>query len=211
MEFKQVLQTKNISQWVNKKYYIVLHHTWTAQWTLKWNLNTLLGLTEREVSAHYLIDWNWDIYKLANDEQITWHCWDSSYQWLKGLNNYSIWIEVIWPNFTNEQKIACKELLQYLLDKNNITYKNIIRHKDIAPWRKTDIDDSFWNKEFKTFEDYKLQFKKSNMSKYTQIMQDKLKALNLKPIFNSHEWNEQEVKELIEIALAEFYNRYIKK
>lgn len=44
------------------------------------------------------------------------------------------------------------------------------------------------------------------MSKYTEIMQNALKAANLEPIFSIHEGDqpltEKEVKELIEIATA---------
>lgn len=40
----------------------------------------------------------------------------------------------------------------------NIPKDNIIRHKDISPGRKTDIHDSFWNNEFKSFTDYQNSF-----------------------------------------------------
>jgi N-acetyl-anhydromuramyl-L-alanine amidase AmpD len=36
-----------------------------------------------------------------------------------------------------------------------IPYTNIIRHKDIAPGRKSDIADSFWISKYPKFFDYK--------------------------------------------------------
>ena len=52
-----------------------------------------------------------------------------------------------------------------------------------------------------------IQVNHHTMSKYKEIMENKLKILNLTPIFNSHEWetplSEQDTKCLIEIALAE--------
>lgn len=154
MEYKKILQTVNVWIWKNTMEYIVIHHTWTAIWTTEWNLNTLLWLNNSSVSSHYLIWSNWDTYKLAKDTDICFHCWTSSWQWKTNLNRYSIWIELVWPWFTSKQKESLKELLLYLTEKLNIPKENIIRHKDIAPWRKVDVDDSLWNKEFKTFRDY---------------------------------------------------------
>jgi len=42
-----------------------------------------------------------------------------------------------------------------LISKHNIKKENLVRHKDIAPGRKIDPDDSLWNTRFKTFEAYK--------------------------------------------------------
>jgi N-acetyl-anhydromuramyl-L-alanine amidase AmpD len=42
-----------------------------------------------------------------------------------------------------------------LCQKYAIPKENVLRHKDIAPGRKIDIADSFWNGQAKSFEDYK--------------------------------------------------------
>lgn len=47
-----------------------------------------------------------------------------------------------------------RELCSFLVGSLGIPVENIIRHKDIAPGRKVDVDDSFWNNEYKTFTDY---------------------------------------------------------
>lgn len=92
---------------------------------------------------------------------------------------------------------------------------SFIRHKDISPGRKVDISDTFWNKKFKTWEEYKTALFSNPSpvmaSKYTQIMTDSLRETGFQPIFGSHEGDkpltEQETKELIEIAFARFSQR----
>ena len=132
--------------------YIILHHTW---WSLvfKDQLKYLSKHTNK-VSAHFIIGQEWEIWQIWYYNQTMWHCWTSSWEWKTNLNKYSIWIELVWPWFTSKQKERLKELLLYLTEKLNIPKENIIRHKDIAPWRKVDVDDSLWNKEFNTFRDY---------------------------------------------------------
>lgn len=198
MEFKQVLQTKNITPWINTKEFIVLHHTATQEWTIKWVLNTL---TTWAVSCHYVIDINWDIYKIWNDDNILWHAWVSFWQWKENLNQYSIWIEVIWPLkrwFTNEQKKSVKELVSFLMEKYNIKPENLIRHKDIAPWRKTDIADIFWNNEFKTWKDYQTNYK-SMETLQKEFYANQLQLVIL-AISNLHKasWEDIELKKKLE-------------
>jgi len=218
--FKQILETKNKTPGVNTCEYIILHHTATWEWTIKWVINWFIW--SRQASAHYVIDTNGDIYKIWNDKDVLWHAWLSKWQWKTDLNKYSIWIEIIWPLanwwFTDKQKDSTGELLKYLSDKYGIKKENILRHKDISPGRKTDIADSFWNKKFKTFDDYKnsLFVKKEIMwkTKYTDIMNNVIKETWFTPIFWTHEWSntisEQEVKELIEIACARLSQRNLK-
>lgn len=94
----------------------------------------------------------------------------------------------------------------------------MLRHKDIAPARKTDIADTFWNKQFPTFEAYKISlFSKPSKpmeapkTKYTDVMNKVLSDTGFKPIFDKHEGDfpisEQAVKELIEIAFARLAQR----
>jgi len=151
---------KNKSAWVNTHEFIVLHHTATGVGTLNWNIKTLLGETSRQVSAHYLVDTNWDAYKLWQTSDILWHAWQSSYAWKKDLNKYALGIEVIWPLpwFTDEQRKTVLFLVQHLMAVCWIDKKNVIRHKDITT-RKTDIHDDFWNTKFKTFSDYQNKLK----------------------------------------------------
>ena len=156
MEFKQALTTKNITPGVNKCSHIILHHTGTQEGTIKGVLNTL---TTGTVSAHFVIDEFGSMYKIGSPEQIMWHCGVSSWGKLKDMNKYSIGIEVIGPlkngSFTDLQRRSVKELLLHLMKHYKIPVENVLRHAQIAPGRKTDIAPSFWEPEFKTWEDWK--------------------------------------------------------
>ena len=48
--------------------------------------------------------------------------------------------------------------MQDLIQKYHIPSKNIIRHKDIAPGRKTDPDDSLWSGQYPTFVSFQQSF-----------------------------------------------------
>jgi N-acetylmuramoyl-L-alanine amidase CwlA len=41
---------------MNTHEYIIVHHTGTPQGTLEGNIKVLLGETDRDVSAHFLVD-----------------------------------------------------------------------------------------------------------------------------------------------------------
>ena len=197
MEIKKILQTKNVWRWNNTCEYIVLHNTWTWYDTLKWNIRVLLWETDRVVSCHYIIDTNWDIYKLADDKQITYHAWISEWDWKKDMNKYSIGIEIIWPLpwFTNAQRKSVRELVTSLITDLKLPVNRIIRHKDIAPKRKNDVDDSFWSNEFKTFTDYQNSYISTNtplmpdnttQSKFKEVYEKELTS-NYTPIFSTHD------------------------
>jgi len=149
------LKNKNITTWANTCEYLVLHHTASIG---DGNIKVLAGLTTRQVSVHYLVRQDWSTYHFVDENKIAWHCGESSYEWKTNLNNYSIGIEVEsdWIFFSTLQKQAVNELIKNIISRRpNI---KIIRHKDIAPKRKTDIWDNFWSKEYETFEDYINQF-----------------------------------------------------
>ena len=159
--FKQILQTKNITPWVNTKEFIVLHHTATGEGTIKGVLNTLTK-TANPVSSgkscHFCIDTNWDAYKIGSPENILWHAWISQWGNLSNLNNHSLWIEFIGPLkngcFTREQLIIGTRLVEHLMAVFNIPKENVLRHRDIAPKRKIDIADSFFpNNDYKKWRD----------------------------------------------------------
>lgn len=142
---------------VNTCEYIIHHHTGTGEWTTQ---GVLDGLNKRQdyASAHYLISENWDTYKIGNDTDILWHAGTSSWDGKTNLNNYSIWIEIIWPlsdgGFTDAQRESFKDLVNYLCELHSIPKENILRHKDISPWRKIDVQDTFWNKISNTYREY---------------------------------------------------------
>ena len=152
--YKQELTTKNVTPWRNTREYIIVHHTWTKHGTIKWVLNTL---TKWNVSCHYVVDINWDMYKIWSTDNILWHTWISEWKWKKNMNNYSIWIEVVWwagEEFPFIQRAAVKKLIEHLMFTFKIPKENVLRHKVIAPNRKNDIADIFWNNKYASWKDY---------------------------------------------------------
>jgi N-acetylmuramoyl-L-alanine amidase len=138
---------KNVSKWTNICEYIVLHDTGVI-----WNGNIpiLLGENGSRVSCHFLIRQDWTTYKLWDPKQILWHCWESMWEGKTNLNRYAVGIEVEWPWFTKVQRVKLRELTRHLMAVLNIPKDRVIRHRDIAPWRKFDPRDSlFWLSGFK--------------------------------------------------------------
>lgn len=169
--YKQELDNKNTSKWINKKLFIIIHHTWW--WNDESNLRILTWNTNSQVSAHRLIWINWDKYKIWNYSDISRHRGVSQWKWYYNLNKYSIWIEVVWwlwKEFSYNQRVSTKELIQHLMFKFNIPRENVLRHKDITqlnwnsllwklwyPWvlsRKVDVHDIFWSNKYKSWKDY---------------------------------------------------------
>ena len=156
--FKQIFPTpKERTPGINTCQYIILHHTWTKEGTIK---GVLDGLYKRDdyASCHFVIDVNGDAYKIGDPKDILWHAGESSWWKLKDLNKYSVGIEIIGPlsgwGFTSEQKLAVRKLVQHLMAVLNIPFTNVLRHKDIAPKRKVDPADTLWKNEYISFGQY---------------------------------------------------------
>lgn len=159
-QFKESYPTpKEVTKGKNTCEYIVLHHTWTNEGTIKWVIDWLYRRADY-ASCHFVVDVDGSAYKIWEPTDILWHAWVSNWKWKSDLNKYSIGIEFIWPisrlnwGFTEAQKVTGFWLISHLMAVYKIPKENVIRHKDIAPRRKNDIADSFWNKEFKTYKDY---------------------------------------------------------
>lgn len=208
------VDTKKKTLWVNTCEFIIYHHTW---WTLNFKAQfDYLSINPAQSSTHFVVWQEWEIGQIGKETDILWHAWNSKWWNLSDMNRYSIWIEIVWPWFTDKQRDAVGELVQYLSIKYNIPKEKILRHKDIAvpKWRKVDVDDSFWNNKYKSWNEYvnSIFSNNNNMTnKYQEIMDRNLQALDLQPLFESHDWldslNEWEIKSLIEIAIARQFKR----
>lgn len=167
--FKKVLATKNITPGINTCEYIILHHT--ASW--EGSINGILRtLTTGWVSCHFVIDTNWDAYKIGDPKNILWHAWVSEWNGRKNMNKYSMGIEIIWPlangGFTDAQRKTVRDLVQHLMAVFNIHSDRVLRHADLtnawsAKWilwdgksrsRKVDVADSFWKIDRTLFSEY---------------------------------------------------------
>jgi len=211
MQFDVNKQTNKCSRWINTCEYIVLHHTWGS---LSFNsqVNYLCN-NKAQVSCHYVVGQWWEIAKISDDSKITWHAWVSEWDWKKSLNKYSIWIEIVsdWKTYTNKQRDSVKELINYLRAKYSLSVEKIIRHKDIAPWRKIDVDDSFWNTQYSTFDEYRRSFiSKTNLkiSKIKRRMLDWLLSMNSNDWNKSNDLFEKQELNILNNAIRRFKNFY---
>ena len=89
-------------------------------------------------------------YKIVEEKNVAWHCGKSSWKKYEGLNNFSLGIEldnpghgVNYKSFSKRQMDSLVLLLQKILLKYNINYKNVLAHSDIAPERKLDPGELF--------------------------------------------------------------------
>ena len=164
----------------NDHTFILVHHTATPKGTLEGNIKVLTGTnpdgteykTPNPVSAHALVDWNGDAYKLGKSEETLWHAGQSNWWKLVGLNYHAIGIEVLGPTdgvFSEEQYVTTTKLIAHYMAVYNIPPERVLRHKDVtwewakksllydgkSPNRKPDIHDSFWNKKFKSWDAYR--------------------------------------------------------
>lgn len=103
-----------------------------------------------EVSAHYCIDRNGDVYQLVEESQKAWHSGLSYWRGKENVNENSIGIEVVnnghewgYQSFPEEQMNAVISLSQQIIERHDIKPYNIVGHSDIAPLRKEDPGEKF--------------------------------------------------------------------
>ncbi|WP_436833527.1 N-acetylmuramoyl-L-alanine amidase [Parapedobacter sp. DT-150] len=138
-------QTKQDAHWVGaihfnlrKPNYVVIHHT--AQDSLEQTLRTFT-VPHSEVSAHYVIGDDGEVYQMLNDYVRGWHAGAGKWGSLTDLNSISLGIELDNNGsepFSEPQIHALLTLLDTLKTKYNIPAANFIAHSDIAPTRKVD-------------------------------------------------------------------------
>ena len=118
--------------------YVVLHHT--SNDSAEHTLRTLTD-PRREVSAHYVIARDGQIFQLVDERYRAWHAGRSRWGADADLNSSSIGIEL--DNNGNEDFTAAQidVLLGLLADLKNryrIPTENFVGHADVAPGRKVD-------------------------------------------------------------------------
>jgi N-acetyl-anhydromuramyl-L-alanine amidase AmpD len=92
-------------------------------------------------SAHYMIGRDGKVYKLLADNLVAYHAGESEWNGRKGLNEWSIGIELIGhitSDYTEEQYQALQLLCAQLMSKHGIKVENIIGHEHVSPGRKID-------------------------------------------------------------------------
>lgn len=126
---------------------VVLHAT-AAHGPGDFNYLRAGGSAQRPVSIHYYIDKAGTISQMVPDNNIAWHAGLSTWpvdgrQISPSCNPISVGIEL--ENFNTgrdpyppAQYAAALELTRYLVAKYNVPRRQLVRHLDIAPRRKTD-------------------------------------------------------------------------
>ena len=114
---------------------------------------SIMLLTEKEVSAHYLLTDTPQpkFYALVDEKNAAWHAGLSSWKNYTNLNNSSIGIEIVNPGFivapdgkrvyqpfSQAQIDKLIPLLKDLVARHKVAPENILGHSDVAPQRKQD-------------------------------------------------------------------------
>ena len=103
-----------------------------------------------KVSSHYLINEVGTVYQLVNEDKRAWHAGTSYWAGQTDINSQSISIELQNPghewgyqDFPDAQIGALVDLAASIVDRYNISAKQILGHSDIAPERKRDPGELF--------------------------------------------------------------------
>jgi N-acetylmuramoyl-L-alanine amidase len=128
---------------LRKPNYVVLHHT--AQNSIEQTLSTFT-LPRTQVSSHYVISRDGEIYQMLNDYYRAWHGGVGKWGNDTDLNSSSIGIELDnngFEEFTPAMINSLIDLLKVLKERHKIPAANFIGHSDIAPGRKVDPNPTF--------------------------------------------------------------------
>ncbi len=96
---------------------------------------------EAQVSAHYLIARNGDLWQLVDERDRAWHAGAGRWHTLEDVNSASIGIEIDNPGdapFSEPAMASLERVLRDLLSRWPISPVGVIGHSDLAPGRKID-------------------------------------------------------------------------
>jgi len=103
-----------------------------------------------EVSSHYVIEENGDVYQLVDDDKRAWHAGACEWAGEADVNSASIGIELVHPGhewgyreFMEPQIDALIDLCKGLISQYDISLERILGHEDVAPGRKQDPGELF--------------------------------------------------------------------
>ena len=131
----------NFSQRTETIKHIILHGTWMA------DDNSALERMcspKAEVSAHYFINREGQLFQMVEEENVAWHAGKSAWKNLIGLNQHSIGIEISNPGeglgvpYFDVQYNTLIALLADILQRYSLPPEAVVGHSHIAPKRKTD-------------------------------------------------------------------------
>lgn len=105
---------------------------------------------ESNVSAHYVVGEDGEIYQLVDETKRAWHSGDSFWRGKSGVNANSIGIEIAnhghsngYRAFPEIQMQSLIPLCQSVLARHSIPARNVVGHSDVAFLRKMDPGELF--------------------------------------------------------------------
>src|SRR5690606_4993019 len=128
---------------LRKPNFVIIHHT--AQNSVEHTLSTFT-LPRTQVSSHYVIARNGEVYQMLNDYYRAWHGGSGNWGNTSDLNSSSIGIELDnngFEEFSPAMINSLIDLLKVLKERHKIPDANFIGHSDIAPSRKVDPNPTF--------------------------------------------------------------------
>ena len=96
---------------------------------------------QAEVSAHYLIARDGEVFQLVKEEKRAWHAGAGGWGAVRDVNSRSIGVELDNTGtqpFPEPQMVALEQLLAGILRRWSIPPERVIAHSDLAPARKSD-------------------------------------------------------------------------
>ena len=126
---------------------LVLHYT-----GMRDSESALARLTDpaAKVSAHYVVDEDGEVLRLAPEDRRAWHAGVSSWRGRADVNDRSIGIELVNPGhefgyrpFPARQMEAFFELAAGILARHPIPPERVLGHSDVAPSRRRDPGELF--------------------------------------------------------------------
>ena len=103
-----------------------------------------------QVSAHYLVEEDGQVFALVDEDRRAWHAGVSFWQGERDINGCSIGIEIVNPghefgyrDFPDAQVLAVIEMLDDIRSRWTVPNARILGHSDVAPERKQDPGERF--------------------------------------------------------------------
>ena len=122
---------------------IVLHYTAMADAEAAL---TRLCDPEAEVSSHYLIGRDGQLFRLVDEEKRAWHAGEGRWAGREDVNSRSIGIELDNDGtceFGEPLMTTLEALLADLMERHELSAKSVIGHSDLSPGRKNDPGPNF--------------------------------------------------------------------
>jgi N-acetylmuramoyl-L-alanine amidase len=105
---------------------------------------------ESQVSAHYLVEEDGQVFALVEEDRRAWHAGVAEWRGATNINDISIGIEVVnaghehgYRPYPPAQMEAVRDLAWDIMQRHDIPADGVMAHSDVAPLRKADPGELF--------------------------------------------------------------------